>query len=1053
MPIDAFDAYSTLTVSEWMLVESARAKQMMADFWSEAAQQELFSSSDDYDAWKASYAPAAGADVSALVTSLTKTYNDVLDGPETYGRQRTSTERLVNVAAPLLHSYREIARAGISALPPSMIEDGDGLVDGLCEGLRRRVLQCVMKSLVLELHAAKLEGRLTGQSPQARFDSYANSVGTRGFRERFFSTYPVLIRDLHFILQHYGSATTELLDRLARDLPAIRRGLLPDMGAIARIDFGAGDQHGEGRSVAVLSDSGGAALVYKPRPLQIEQAWNRLMAWVNAQLPEERHFGTASVLDMGEYGWASFVRQHACRDPSGGERFFWRHGGLLAIFWMLSATDFHHENIIANGDTPVPIDLESLFHPMLLSDRAEDLILGPAKDSLLRIGLLPIPRTVDESGDPYDVSGMGGRAGQMSPEVPMLVDAGADGMRVETRRVATRGSNNSPILEGSLLRPVDYASEIEAGFRTLSRICIEARDELLRASGVLDGFRNVETRVIFRPTRVYGMAMDDLHHPTLSGTMLRRELHLARLWPSGEEFRRLVGIAVKEREDLLGGDVPRFISRPGSREVFCSGGLARMTMSAVPLEVAEVRLRGWTDQLVEQQCWTIGAALATLTKAEGEEVARLGPSASLVPSPDVPGCGEIPDVEGKLSEAMRLAHGIADLSLEGRCGSGRWWMGLTPVRGGRWAVGPVDNSLYHGVPGIALTLGFLGLLGGDERLVGVADEAFDSVIALFRAASHEAIARWGCGLFDGIGGLVYACVLWGRARGRSDLTGHALGMTYGPLRNGVRVDERYDLVSGSAGALMAALVAYDATSDRMALEVAVEAGERLVECAVPFGQGLGWEISPEYSRPLTGMSHGAAGIGLALARLGDTVGDARFTNCARRALQYERSCFLEQQDNWPDFRDDAGRPMTAWCHGAPGIALSRLRIGELASWEDQGETQRELEAALRTTSRQSSIGNHSLCHGDMGNTLVVCEAGSVHPEWASAGRAMLSDLWYRRSSLGSWRAATPAGFPSPGLMTGMAGIAFGLARIARPGLMPSVLDGGGPVPVSGGDSY
>ncbi len=35
----------------------------------------------------------------------------------------------------------------------------------------------------------------------------------------------------------------------------------------------------------------------------------------------------------------------------------------LALFYALEATDFHHENLIAEGEHPVPIDLETLFQP------------------------------------------------------------------------------------------------------------------------------------------------------------------------------------------------------------------------------------------------------------------------------------------------------------------------------------------------------------------------------------------------------------------------------------------------------------------------------------------------------------------------------------------------------------------------------------------------------------------------------------------------------------------------------------------------------------------
>ena len=40
-------------------------------------------------------------------------------------------------------------------------------------------------------------------------------------------------------------------------------------------------------------------------------------------------------------------------------RFYRRQGALLALLYALEATDFHAENLIASGEFPVLIDLET----------------------------------------------------------------------------------------------------------------------------------------------------------------------------------------------------------------------------------------------------------------------------------------------------------------------------------------------------------------------------------------------------------------------------------------------------------------------------------------------------------------------------------------------------------------------------------------------------------------------------------------------------------------------------------------------------------------------
>ena len=58
--------------------------------------------------------------------------------------------------------------------------------------------------------------------------------------------------------------------------------------------------------------------------------------------------------------WMEFVR---ATDDSQGEvrRFYERQGGYLAILYALEATDFTRENLIADGERPVLLDLET--HP------------------------------------------------------------------------------------------------------------------------------------------------------------------------------------------------------------------------------------------------------------------------------------------------------------------------------------------------------------------------------------------------------------------------------------------------------------------------------------------------------------------------------------------------------------------------------------------------------------------------------------------------------------------------------------------------------------------
>ena len=204
--------------------------------------------------------------------------------------------------------------------------------------------------------------------------------------------------------------------------------------------------------------------------------------------------------------------------------------------------------------------------------------------------------------------------------------------------------------------------------------------------------------------------------------------------------------------------------------------------------------------------------------------------------------------------------------------------------------------------------------------------------------------------------------------------------------------------------------------------------------------GLGWPgIGP---RPLTGLSHGAAGIAWALAELAAATGRECYREACRGALAYERSLFSAAEGNWPDLRAGAGEgPRSGfsygWCHGAPGIGLARLACLPLL---DDPELPGEIDAALAATWRHGFGNNHSLCHGDLGNLDILLEAGRRlgRPDLL-AGVARAASGVLRGIEEAGWLTGAPLAPEIPGLMTGLAGIGYQLLRLAAPDEVPSVL--------------
>jgi lantibiotic modifying enzyme len=142
---------------------------------------------------------------------------------------------------------------------------------------------------------------------------------------------------------------------------------------------------------------------------------------------------------------------------------------------------------------------------------------------------------------------------------------------------------------------------------------------------------------------------------------------------------------------------------------------------------------------------------------------------------------------------------------------------------------------------------------------------------------------------------------------------------------------------------------------------------------------------------------------------------------------------------------DAPGYAVAWCHGAPGIGLSRLRAYEILGSDT---ARHEAEAAVRSTMRvltHPAFGpqsDYALCHGRAGNAeLLIHAAEALGDETARAAAETVGHQGieaFCRHDL-PWPCGVPGGGETPSLMLGLAGIGYFYLRLYDPVSVPSVL--------------
>jgi lantibiotic modifying enzyme len=296
----------------------------------------------------------------------------------------------------------------------------------------------------------------------------------------------------------------------------------------------------------------------------------------------------------------------------------------------------------------------------------------------------------------------------------------------------------------------------------------------------------------------------------------------------------------------------------------------------------------------------------------------------------------------------------------------------------------------------------------------------------------------GIGAFVGWGSIVYSLTHLGAFWGDESLLDLAEQVA-SPLGAEIDADEYSDVVAGAAGCLVALLGLHTRRPSGPALALAVRCGERLLARARVMEQGWGWILDLAGLSPLTGFSHGTAGISWALLQLAAATGDERFQQAALKALEYERSQY-SASTGWPDLRQGAPteeHSLCAWCHGAPGVALGRLAS---LPFLDDSAMREDIATAVSATLAGGFGKGHSLCHGDLGNLDILALAADL------LGIPGLSDRvgFLSGGVLGSireygWRGGVLSRGEMPGLMLGLAGIGYGLLRLGAPERVPSVL--------------
>lgn len=898
----------------------------------------------------------------------------------------------------------QIYEAGSADKRPFALENA---VDLLLPALLDALDDCLTPVMVFEMRLAKILGLLPGKTGQEKHQQFIQLLQTPEFSRKLQSDYPILISQIQLLLAQWQKTQAEMLQRLRDDWAHIQRVFAANPGGLMRVEANLGDTHCEGRSVTILTFSSGFKLVYKPKSQDAAYHFQQFLTWFNSK-QEGRPFYITKLVPRNGYGWVEYLQYQPCTTEDQVSRFYQRQGAYLAVLYILYASDIHHENVMAIGEHPVIIDLESLFHPFVFGTTKkypiDNLIKKKLMDSVKYSQMLPQRHKISGA----DAGGLGTPDHQAVADV-LHLQQDSDGELSYIRAEYTGVSgHHRPRLNGQDVDTTLYLKDILQGFQSAYKTILNNRQELLDPNGPLAQFNHDKVRVVIRDSKAYSLILRQAKNPRQVGDHSAYQQNLQLLEIETKKKPELNRLLAHEYSDLRTLDIPIFTTTPTARHLWSSQGqIIPNYLNETGLSLAQNVIKRLGPQDFQQQQWFIQASFASLLDG--------------LDHPHMPRY-ELPQTASSQADLLQktiqeICQRLEDNLLEADAEIA--WVGLNFHENKYWDINATSVPLFDGLTGIVLFYAYLASITHDPKHVDIAQKGASTIIRWIKDPQAPVESLGG---FDGLGGILHLfahlIALWPDPSYLEHAT-----LLVKVIQERLADEQDLGMQSGLAGCLLALLNVYQVTKIEDAWETAVSCGHRLIN-----------QLHQNAHQPsdAPGMQTSPTAIMAALAKLSSCQ-----PNPQDNPFQQVVQTYLNNLSIDPKAQKQTYLPSElSWSNGLLGEAIANIGIRRY--FESQA-----LETSVKTITEiclQSGFGyNHSLNHGDLGVIdllmLVTTETSqSVPLSIQDQTNRIVTSIQQNGPLCG-----TPFGLPTFGLMTGLAGIGYQLLRVSYPEQVPSIL--------------
>ena len=832
--------------------------------------------------------------------------------------------------------------------------------------------------------------------------------------------YPMCFKLLIRAMAQYVSNLKQMSNRINNDNELIR-GILDSSTNDCRvvwIDFNLSDFHNKGQSVVIITFESGQKIVYKPRSTEIDNAWrNFILAF--CRLFPQCTLSTPKVINCGSYGYVSYIENTPATDI---QQYYFNAGALLCLCSLFGATDLHFENVLACGNSPVIIDLETIISPrpvnrfaLIEADKLSSKTINVSRTLLL-------PRWVGSST-------IG------SCEIGGFTSTNDWG-------------KNYHVLNGVRTSADQYSEVFIDGFKQVYGFIIANKSHI---EAIISNchFETCNFRYVFRRTALYSKLLLHFLHAAFLKSSRTYEAVLSRIGAGivvsfdHESASLLWPIEISEENAIYDLDIPYFFCKGSSTGIFdYQRELIPAFLESEPIRILYDNLSEMTHERMNYEANFVQMSLVlSRCQPRDEKTSNLMSYHDIIRSRVVPNDAQI------RNEISNLHLTLSDYCIDGLRFS--YYAPVRDLKTTKYNLNLLENTFYSGIWGVLMFHAAYAKWKNDAPLSHNVIQKTQKLLHNICAGDDDSnFLR--IGMADGIAGVLRSAICLSQILEQPMFLDEACQIAKKVGKDYLLRTDKADLFGGLAGYLYSTTQLFCLTNDSSLIPYIESCANLITMRLVNTTSNLkAWRSKMEYA-PLTGLAHGQSGYILALALAYTVIDKPDILLAIQHALDYEEHNYVERANNWYDYRrflvqrrnQDISdkyqeRFMYGLCSGTPGIGLTRVALGTYIPELNSPEVIKRA-TDFCTTSRL--VGCDNYCCGNAGWIDCLIEIGlstkndvlfDKAKEIATSIMPINSGHRYILSNL--------KGIYDVSMFTGISGIGYEFIRTQIPNDIPSPL--------------